>query len=163
VVKVFWHDAISQPHTGRSNRIRQVAPMCTTSSTSQSASAPYWRCPLLSRFGYIDHRTCPGLSWPSPFHPQNCRFASGDLDPSSIWFIGSTCVHIPNPNAISIGSLGSTAFAGLTVVTDRQTDKQTTLFRLYNRPHLATAVMRPNNEMNEKATSYNQTNKQGSP
>ena len=29
-------------------------------STPQSASAPYRCCPLLSRFEYIDRRTCPG-------------------------------------------------------------------------------------------------------
>jgi len=36
------------------------------------------------------------------------------------WFLGPTPVH--NANGISIGSA---AFAGLTIVTDRQTDRQT--------------------------------------
>ena len=44
---------------------------------------------------------------------------------SNIWFLGPTRFH--NPNGISINSA---AFAGLTIVTDRPTDRQTTLLRL---------------------------------
>jgi len=51
-----------------------------------------------------------------PFPPQNCPFPWGIRTPSNTWFLGPT--HI-NPNGISIGSA---IFAGLTTVTDRQTD-----------------------------------------
>jgi len=51
--------------------------------------------------------------------------ATEDLDPSNTWFLRPTRVH--NPNVISI-SLA--VFEGLTNVTDRQTDRQTTLLSL---------------------------------
>ena len=57
--------------------------------------------------------------------PQNCPFVCGISAPSNTWFLGPTRVHIPN--GISIGS---TVFAGLTIVTARLTDRQTTLLRL---------------------------------
>ena len=44
--------------------------------------------------------------------------------PSNTWFLGPIGVHIPNDITI-----GSAVFAGLTVVTDRLTDRQTTLLR----------------------------------
>jgi len=53
--------------------------VCTPSSTPQWASASYRCCPLLSRFEYIDCRTCPGMSWPAPFHHQTCPFRCRDL------------------------------------------------------------------------------------
>jgi len=62
---VTWpwtNKAASSTHTDGSSCIRQLAPMWTPSSTQQSASAPYRCCPLLSRFEYIDRRTCPGVS-----------------------------------------------------------------------------------------------------
>jgi len=42
--------------------------------------------------------------------------------PSNTWFFGPT--QVLNPNSISIDAA---VFAGLTSVTDRQTDRQTTL------------------------------------
>jgi len=45
--------------------------------------------------------------------------------PSNTWFSGPT--RVLNPNGISIGSA---VLAGLTSVTDRQTDRQTTLLGL---------------------------------
>jgi len=45
--------------------------------------------------------------------------------PSNTCFLGPTGVH--TPNGISIGS---DVFAGLTIVTDRLTDRQTTLLHL---------------------------------
>ena len=72
-----------------------------------------------------------------PFPPQNCPFAWGIWTPSNTWFFRPTGVH--NPNGIFISSA---VFAGLTIVTERQT---TTLLHVCNnRPHLRTA-MRPNN------------------
>jgi len=46
----------------------------------------------------------------------------GIWTPSNAWFPGPT--RVLNPNGISIGAA---VFAGLTSVTDRQTDRQTTL------------------------------------
>ena len=57
----------------------------TSCSTPQSASAPHRFYPLLSRFEYIDLRTCPLCPGPSPFRPQDCPFACGDLDPHLIY------------------------------------------------------------------------------
>jgi len=50
----------------------------------------------------------------------------GGSDPlSNTWSLGPT--QVLNPNGTSIGSA---VFAGLTSVTDRQTDRQTTLLGL---------------------------------
>jgi len=50
----------------------------------------------------------------------------GDMDPPlNTWFLGPTWVH--NLNSISITSA---IFAGLTIMTDTQTDRQTTLLHL---------------------------------
>jgi len=53
-----------------------------------------------------------------PLSPQNCPFA---------WEISTLSNTVHNPNGITIASA---VFAGLTIVTDRQTDTQTTLLRL---------------------------------
>jgi len=51
--------------------------------------------------------------------------------PSNTCFLGLIRVH--TPNGISIGSA---VFAGLTIVRDRQTDRQTTLLRISVRIYL---------------------------
>jgi len=61
-------------------------------------------------------------------HPDlKLPLSIGDLDPppSNAWFFGPT--HVLNPNGISIVSA---VFAGLSNVTNRQTDGQTTLLGL---------------------------------
>jgi len=64
---------------------------------------------------------CSYFTMGRPF-PQNCPFPWGILTgPSNTWFPGPT--RVLNPNGISIGSA---VFAGLTCVTDRQADRQTT-------------------------------------
>ena len=61
------------------------------------------------------------------FSPQNCPFLWGEIwNSSNTWFLGPTRVH--NPMGISIGSA---VIAGLTMVTDRATDRQTTLLGPY--------------------------------
>ena len=55
-----------------------------------------------------------------PFPSQNCPFPWGCGLPSNTWFPEPTRVF--NPNSISIGSA---VFAGLTTVTDQQTNWQT--------------------------------------
>jgi len=59
--------------------------------------------------------------------------------PSNTWFLVRTRVH--NPNGISIGSA---VFAGLTSVTDRQTDHATRSVTI-GRIHVRSTAMRPNN------------------
>jgi len=65
------------------------------------------------------------------FPPQNCPFHGGSGLPSNTWFLGPSRVF--NPNSTSIGSAIS---AGLTTVTDRQTDHATqsvTIGHIYER------------------------------
>jgi len=94
---------------GRFNRIRQVAPMCTPSSTPQSASTPCQFCPLLSRFVCIDRRAFPGRPL---FCLKNCPFTYGERrNPSNPWFLGPTSVNIPNESR-------SVQPWSLTIVTD---------------------------------------------
>ena len=53
--------------------------------------------------------------------PSNCPVPGWESGPPpNTWFLGLTRDRIPNDTLI-----GSAAFAGLTVVTDRQTDRQT--------------------------------------
>ena len=49
--------------------IRQIVQMCTPIYYTQSASSPYRFFPLLSRFEYTDHWTCPAMPWASLFSP----------------------------------------------------------------------------------------------
>ena len=91
------------------------------------------------------------LPWPIQVHkprtfPLKLPLLMGDLEsgPSSnTLFPGLTRVF--NPNSISIGSA---YFAGLTRVTDRQTDKQTTLRSVtIGRIYVRSAAIRPNNNV----------------
>jgi len=67
-----------------------------------------------------------------PLPPQNYLFAWGSGLLSNTWFLWPTRVY--NPNGISIGSA---VFAGRTILTNRQTDRETTLYSVgNNRPHL---------------------------
>ena len=70
---------------------------------------------------HVDGRSFLCFTVDRPF-PQNCPFPWGIWTPSNTWFLGLT-----TPNGIYIGSA---VFAGLTIVTDRQIDRQTTLLRL---------------------------------
>ena len=92
---------------------------------------------------------CPYTSQrDAPFPPQNCPFPWGIWTPSNIWFPGPT--RVLKPNGISIGAA---VFAGLTSVTDRQTDHATrsvTIGCIYVR----SAAMRPNNSNKICGTSY---------
>ena len=63
-----------------------------------------------------------------PFSPQNLPLPMvGSEPPSNTWSLGPS--QVLNPDGITIGSA---IFAGLTSVTDRQTDRQTTLLGLEN-------------------------------
>ena len=76
-----------------------------------------------SRFFSQMAAECPyTLQWDAPSPLKIAPFRVGIWTPSNTWFPGPTRVH--NRNSISIGSA---VFAGLITVTDRQTDRQTTL------------------------------------
>jgi len=71
------------------------------------------------------------LQWDAPSPLKIAPYRGGIWTPSNTWFPGLTRVF--NPNDISIGAA---AFAGLTSVTDRQTDHATrsvTLSHIYVR------------------------------
>jgi len=73
---------------------------------------------------------------PQKFAPSH----GGDLDPpSNTWFPGPT--QVLNPNG---SSNGAAVFAGLTSVTDRQTDRQTR-YSVTSRIYVRSTAMRPNN------------------
>ena len=57
------------------------------SSTLKLASIPYQCWLLLSRFKYINSRTCPGMSWTGDFSPQNL--------PLHTWGSGPHQIHGP--------------------------------------------------------------------
>jgi len=121
-LKVIWQEGRIATAHGRFSRIRQMAPMCNPSSTLQSASAPYWCCPLLSHFAYICRRTCCGhvlgrLSF--LFITVTSRVVTW-TPASQTRFLALDQVR--DPNGISISSA---VFAGLTIATDRQTDTPT--------------------------------------
>jgi len=82
---------------------------------------------------------CPyTLRWnaPSP-PPKNCPFQSGGSGPpSNTWLPGPT--RVLNPDGISIGWAVS---AGLTSVTHRQTDRQTTLLSLFGHIYVRSTAM----------------------
>ena len=121
-----------RPHRRRTRTVKWYSPggaKCTPSSTPRSASAPYLLCPLVSRFVYIYRRPLFALK----IAPS--RVGSGP--PSNTWFPGPTSVSILNRVTI-----GSAAFAGFTVVTDRPTDRSRYSV-CSNRPHLASAAMQP--------------------
>jgi len=124
-----------RPHRRRTQTFQSYSPGCvhvTLSSTLQSAYAPYRCYPLPSRFEYIDRRTCSGMSWAGHFLLQKLPLcARGSTPQSNTWFLWLIRVNIANGIAI-----GSAVFGGLTVVTDRQTDRPRYSVRS-NRPHLA--------------------------
>ena len=63
--------------------------------------------------------------------------------PSNSWFLGPIQAH--NPNGISIGSA---VFAGLTTVTDRQTDRPRYSVGKMDHIYVRSTAMRPNNNNN---------------
>jgi len=83
---------------------------------------------------------CPfTLQWADPF--PSVPFTWGSGSPSA-WFHEPTRDH--NPNGISIDLA---VFAGLTIVTDRPTDRpRKSIYN--NRPHIRSTAMQPNNRPN---------------
>ena len=80
---------------------------------------------LLSRFEFIDRRAFPDMSWAGHSPSKLPRHVRGSGLPSNACFLWPTRIHIPKGIWI-----GSAVFTRLTIVTDSQTDRQTTLLRL---------------------------------
>ena len=90
----------------------------TAHLSSQPKRHPY-------RFSRLctDDQSVPILYSGTPILPQIfAPYHGGSELPSNTWFPGPT--QVLNPKGISIGAA---VFAGLPSVTDRQTDRQTTL------------------------------------
>jgi len=144
VVKVIWHKAASLSHTDGSivfARWRQWAPphlihgsLDPQVSVSQTAS------PSVQPFLHRSWQRVPIVYNRPSFSPSKLPIHVGIWTPSNTWFLGLT--QIQPPHDISIGSA---IFAGLTTVTNRQTDRQTDrphYSACNNRPHLAGAAMK---------------------
>ena len=93
--------------------------------------------------------TWNGARWhvvTSQCHPlQKCPFSWGICTPSNTYFLGPTWVHIPDGILI-----GSAVFAGLSVVINGQTDRQTTLL-----PSVATGCIELVLHNNNLLVTYN--------
>ena len=76
-----------------------------------------------------------------PFAPQNCPFPWGSKPISNARFLGP--MRVLKPNGISIGS---TVSAGLTTVTDRQTDRPRYSVGNSRRIYVCSTAMRPNKQ-----------------
>jgi len=83
-------------------------------SKSQTASR------LVEPFLHSSWQCCYTLQWDVPLQLKITPSQRGFGTPSNTWFLGSTRVN--NPNGISIGSA---VFAGITSVTEWQTDHTT--------------------------------------
>ena len=105
----------------------------------------YWFCPLLSRFDYIKRWTCPACHGQAPFLLKIATLHVGIWTPSTMW---------AHPSPYPTRHLDRfRRLAELTIVTDRLTYRLTNRqtdrprYTVYNnRPHLASAAMRPNNK-----------------
>jgi len=130
VVKVIWQEGhIAEAHRWF-NHIRQVAPICTPDLRHASVGPPKSIPQMASRsvllFLHSSRQAVPTLCNGPPLFPSKLPLCIGGFGPpSNTSFIGPNQVH--NPHGISIGSA---AFAKHTIMTDRQTDRQTTLHRL---------------------------------
>jgi len=111
--------------------LRQCAPHLTHASLVQPKSKTQMASRSVQPFLHISRQKVPIL-YNGPTPSPHCPFASGIWTQCNTWFPGPT--RFLNPNGISIGSA---AFAGLKLVTDRPTDRPR-YFVCNNRPHLRT-------------------------
>ena len=81
------------------------------------------------------------LQWVT-LSPQNCHSYGMIWNPIYTWFLGVT--RVLNPNGIWIGWA---VFASLTTVTDRQIDRQTTIYVTIGRIYARGTAMRPVNTL----------------
>ena len=131
---------------GRFNRIRQVAPVHPISHMLPWAHP----CPHPKRHVDWFSRFCAAHGRESVYFTKGRTFplkiahSHGRIwTPSNTWFLGPTRVY--NPNGVSIGSI---VYAGVTIVTDRPTDRPRYSV-CNNRPRLRSTAMRPNNNNNK--------------
>jgi len=90
---------------------------------------------------------CPyTLQWDAPFPPKIIPSPGGSGPSSNTWFPGLTWVLTPNST-----SIGASVFAGLTGVTDWQTDHATRLVTI-GHIYVCSSEMQPNN--NNLSTGY---------
>jgi len=82
------------------------------------------------------------------FWPQNCLFVCGDLDPN---LIHSSLCPPKSTSQVASRSVSSAVFAGLTVVTDRQS--QATPSVAIGCKHVASAAMRPKITSHQEAVA----------
>ena len=102
------------------NRIHQVASMSTHlihASWTHLSPHPERHLDRFSRSCTLTAESPYTLQWVVPFALKIAPSHKGIWSLTHTWFRGPTRVH--NPNGILIGSA---AFAGLTIVTDRPTD-----------------------------------------
>ena len=98
-------------------------PPSNTIPTAHPTPQPEWHPYWFSHLCTDDCRVSPYFTMGRPFSPQNLPLPMGGSGPpSNTWFPGPT--QVLNPNGSSIGAA---VFVGLTSVTDRQADRQTTL------------------------------------
>jgi len=90
---------------------------------------------------YISRQSVRILYNGPPLRPSNCPFQWGSKPLSNTWYLGP--MRVPKPNGISIGS---TVFAGLTTVTDRQTDRPRYSVGNSRRIYACSTAMRPNKQ-----------------
>jgi len=123
VVKGIWQKGCIAAAHGRFSGIRQMAPLCTLPNNA-FLGPPEFTTQTVSRsvqpFLHSTRQSVDGHARACSFSLKlSLRMGRSGL-PSNTWFLGST--RALNPNVISIGS---SVFAGLITVTDRQTDGPT--------------------------------------
>ena len=145
MVKVIWQKRRIAAAYGRHNHISQVAPMCTLfnnvsldppESTLQTASQS------VQMFLYSARQRVPRLYNWQPVPPQNCLFASEDLNPHLIY--GS--FGPPESTAQTAPRLVQPSLQGSRF--DRQTDRQTyhaTWCVMIGCVYICSTAMQPNN------------------
>jgi len=102
-------------------RWRQCAPILYMLPSAHPRPQPKQHLDRFSRFCTAHDRESLYFTKGRPFHLKIAPLHWRSGHPSNIWFLRLTRVH--NPNGISISSA---VFALLTIVTDRQTNRQQT-------------------------------------
>jgi len=98
---------------------RTLPPPGEYNCTSMCAGNAAFLSTYFDHLVYTSRQKVPILYNGLALSPQNCPFSWKIWTPSNTRLLVPTRIH--NPNGISIGSA---VFAALTIVTDRQTDRQ---------------------------------------
>ena len=121
--------AASLPHMDGSTvfaRWRQCAPPPNTCFLGPPESIPKMASrPVQPSLHSSWQQSLYTLQWAVPFPSKLPPHTGISGPPSKTWFLGPTRVHAPNSTSIN-----SVVFAGLKIMTDRQTDRQATLLCL---------------------------------